>query len=198
MGIGKVAAVALAGAMLADGAAAESIKVATWNIENLRVGSRTAEELAALNALVDILDADVVAVQEVDGPEAAALIFDPAEYAFHFSSRNNPQRTGFAIGQTVEFTAHPDLDELDIGDVRHGTDVTVMIGDQPLRVLIVHLKSFCREDDLDDVLPTEDSHCGKLKRQIPILEGWIDERAQEAVPFVVLGDTNRRLNIPGR
>jgi hypothetical protein len=49
--------------------------------------------------LVDILDADVIALQEVDGPEAARLIFDPAEYEFHFSSQNNPQRTGFAIAE---------------------------------------------------------------------------------------------------
>jgi hypothetical protein len=61
----------------------------------------------------------------------------------------------------------------------------------------VHLKSFCHEDDLDAVSPNDNSHCGRLKRQIPILESWIEARAQEGVPAVVLGDFNRRFNIAG-
>jgi len=89
MHISRIAAVALAGAMLATSAAADSIKVATWNIENFTVGSRTVAELSAMANLVEILDADVIALQEVDGPAAAQLIFNPNEYVFHFSSRNN-------------------------------------------------------------------------------------------------------------
>jgi endonuclease/exonuclease/phosphatase family metal-dependent hydrolase len=178
-------------------AAAETIKVATWNIENLTEESRTVAELSMMADLVDILDADVIALQEVDGPEAARLIFDPAEYEFHFSSQNNPQRTGFAIRRGLAFTANPDFEELDVGGVRRGTDLTVMLDGQPLRLLSVHLKSFCHEDDLDDVSPGDDTHCGRLKQQIPILESWIEERAQEGVPLVVLGDFNRRFNIAG-
>jgi hypothetical protein len=37
-------------------------------------------------------------------------------------------------------------------------------------LLSVHLKSFCHQDDLDNVSPTDNTHCGKLKQQIPILE----------------------------
>jgi endonuclease/exonuclease/phosphatase family metal-dependent hydrolase len=193
----RIAALLLAGVMLAGGAAADTLKVATWNIENLTVGSRTAAELAALRALVDLLDADVIALQEVDGAEAAQQIFDEGEYTFHFSTQDNPQRTGFAIREGVAFTANPDLAELDIGDVRRGAYLTVMIGNQPLRLLSVHLKSFCHQNDLDNVLPTDNTDCGKLKRQIPILEGWIEDRAQEGIPVVVLGDFNRRFNIAG-
>jgi len=68
------------GLTLAGPAHAESLKIATWNIENLRPGSRTPEELEKLRALVDLLDADVVALQEVDGPEAAAEVFDPSDH----------------------------------------------------------------------------------------------------------------------
>jgi endonuclease/exonuclease/phosphatase family metal-dependent hydrolase len=178
-------------------AAAETIKVATWNIENLTEESRTVAELSMMADLVDILDADVIALQEVDGPEAAQLIFDPNEYEFHFSSQNNPQRTGFAIRRGVAFTANPDFEELDIGDVRRGADLTVTLDGQPLRLLSVHLKSFCHQDDLDNVSPNDNTDCGKLKRQIPILESWIEDRAQEGVPLVVLGDFNRRFNIAG-
>jgi endonuclease/exonuclease/phosphatase family metal-dependent hydrolase len=192
-----IAALGIGGAMLASGAAAETIKVASWNIENLTEGSRAVAELSMMAELIDILDADVIALQEVDGPEAAQLIFDPNEYEFHFSSQNNPQRTGFAIRRGVAFTANPDFEELDIGDVRRGADLTVTLDGQPLRLLSVHLKSFCHQDDLDNVSPNDNTDCGKLKRQIPILESWIEDRAQEGVPLVVLGDFNRRFNIAG-
>jgi hypothetical protein len=92
-----IAALGIGGVMLATSAAAETIKVATWSIENFTEGSRTVAELSMMAELVDILDADVIALQEVDGPEAAQLIFDPNEYEFYFSSQGNPQRTGFAI-----------------------------------------------------------------------------------------------------
>jgi endonuclease/exonuclease/phosphatase family metal-dependent hydrolase len=72
-----------------------------------------------------------------------------------------------------------------------------MLGGQPLRLLSVHLKSFCHQDDLDNVSASDNTDCGKLKRQIPILESWIEARAQEGVPLVVLGDFNRRMNIVG-
>jgi len=72
-----------------------------------------------------------------------------------------------------------------------------MVDGQPLRLLSVHLKSFCHQNDLDNVSPSDNTDCGKLKRQIPILESWIEERAQEGVPLVVLGDFNRRFNIAG-
>ena len=68
--------------MLTASAAAETIKVAICNIENFTEGSRTAEELSLMADLVDILDADVIALQEVDGPEAAQLIFDPTSMTF--------------------------------------------------------------------------------------------------------------------
>ena len=87
--------------------------------------------------LVELLDADVIAVQEVDGPEAAQQIFDPNEYQFHFSSRNHSQRTGFAIRRGLAFTPHPDFEALDVGGLRYGTDLTVMLDGQPLRLLSV-------------------------------------------------------------
>jgi endonuclease/exonuclease/phosphatase family metal-dependent hydrolase len=155
------------------------------------------DELSAMADLVDILDADVIAVQEVDGTEAARQIFDPDEYEFHFSSRDDQQRTGFAIRRGLAFTPNSDFEEMDVGGVRYGTDLTVMLDDQPLRLLSVHLKSFCHQDDLGNVSPSDNTDCGKLKRQIPILEGWIEARAQEGVPLVVLGDFNRRFNIAG-
>jgi endonuclease/exonuclease/phosphatase family metal-dependent hydrolase len=80
----KIALAALGGVMLATGAAAETLKIAAWNVEHFTEGSRTVAELSMMADLVDILDADVIALQEVDGAEAARLIFDPEAYDFHF------------------------------------------------------------------------------------------------------------------
>jgi hypothetical protein len=52
-----IAALGIGGVMLATSAAAETIKVATWNIENRTEGSRTVAELSMMAELVDILDA---------------------------------------------------------------------------------------------------------------------------------------------
>jgi hypothetical protein len=56
--------------------------------------------------------------------------------------------------------------------------------------LSVHLKSGC----FDMALSTPGNDCGKLLQQVPLLEGWIDQRTQEGVPFAILGDWNRRFD----
>lgn len=181
-------------------ASADIVKVATWNIEHLRaennVGAvkRSEADYEALAVLAAELDADIVALQEVDGPAAAARVFPSSEYDFFFSDRHNVQRTGFAVRKDIEVIADDDFLALALdGSVRRGTDITVKIGDQPLRLLSVHLKSRCFDDPLD----TDNRHCGKLAAQLPILEDWIDERTEEDIPFIVLGDFNRRFDVPG-
>ena len=80
-----------------------ALKLTTWNIEwldeDLNSGPvpRTQADYDRLARYVDRLDADVVALQEVDGPDAAARIFDPNEYDFFFEPGNNAQRVGFAV-----------------------------------------------------------------------------------------------------
>jgi endonuclease/exonuclease/phosphatase family metal-dependent hydrolase len=59
-------------------------------------------------------------------------------------------------------------------------------------LLSVHLKSGCREGPPYTPLDA----CEKLKRQLPVLESWIDARASEGTPFIVLGDFNRRFDAP--
>jgi endonuclease/exonuclease/phosphatase family metal-dependent hydrolase len=61
-----------------------------------------------------------------------------------------------------------------------------------VRFLSVHLKAFC----VTGALTRDDKACRKLNAQVPVLEGWIDARAREGVPFVVLGDFNRALAQP--
>ena len=85
MAISRVAAVALASAMLASGAAAESIKIPAWNMNNLhfvvdeplRPGApdRPDADYQLLRKYRDRLGADVIALKELNGPKAATLVF---------------------------------------------------------------------------------------------------------------------------
>ncbi|MBV9736347.1 MAG: endonuclease/exonuclease/phosphatase family protein [Acidisphaera sp.] len=203
-----IARLLLAFALLLPGAAvARELKLATWNIEwfTLRptgdpalphdVTGRQPDDVARLRRYADALDADVVALEEVDGPTAAARLFPPDRYALHFTGDAVVQRTGLAIRRGLTFTANPDLTALDVYppeakfQLRSGADVTLDLPDrQKLRVLAVHLKTGCREDPLSG---SRRRACETLREQVPPLAGWIAQRRAEGVPFVVMGDFNR-------
>jgi len=173
-------------------AAAPALKIATWNIEWLTTrdsrGRRTPASYAALREYARALDADVIALQEVDGAEAATLVFDPGAYRFHFThDADNVQRAGFAWKKELDVTPNADVKALAMNGRRPGADVTLRAAGRELRLLSIHLKSGCQERQLSDA----DEDCAILRRQLPALEAWIDDRAREAVPFAVLGDFNR-------
>jgi endonuclease/exonuclease/phosphatase family metal-dependent hydrolase len=151
--------------------------------------ARSREDIAALKRHARVLDADVVALQEVDGPEAARLVFP--NYEFCFSGRIAVQNNGFAIRRGVPFSCAPDLTELSMNeDVRRGVELRLFPGTaQEMRLLSVHLKSGCARDSLESTRPS----CGQLARQVPVLERWIDAQAADHKPFALLGDFNRDL-----
>ena len=151
--------------------------------------ARSREDIAALKRHARTLNADVVALQEVDGPEAARLVFP--DYQFCFSGRVAVQNNGFAIRRGLPFLCAPDLADLSMNDdVRRGVELRLFPDTpQELRLLSVHLKSGCARDSLDSTRP----NCGVLARQVPVLERWIDAQAAENKPFAVLGDFNRDL-----
>src|SRR5688572_2666400 len=150
---------------------------------------RSNEDVAALRRYARSLDADVIALQEVDGVAAAKLVFP--EYEFCFSGRVAVQNNGFAIRRGLPFRCGPELLDLSLADdVRRGVEVRLFPGtSREIALLSVHLKSGCARDRLDAARPA----CGELMRQVPVLERWIDARAAENIPFGVLGDFNRDL-----
>ena len=155
---------------------------------------REPEDLALLRGQARRLDADVIALQEVDGPEAGRLVFPG--YAFCFTRRVHVQNVGFAIRPGIPFRCadYPALG-LEASSVRWGADVTIYPGTaHELRLLSVHLKSGCQ----GQVLTASRDDCRRLADQVPILERWIDARAREGTAFAVLGDFNRRLSREGR
>jgi len=151
--------------------------------------ARSREDIAALKRHARTLNADVVALQEVDGPDAARLVFP--DYQFCFSGRIAVQNNGFAIRRGLPFVCAPDIADLSMNDdVRRGVELRLFPNTpQELRLLSVHLKSGCARDSLDSTRPS----CSELARQVPALERWIDAQAAEHMPFAVLGDFNRDL-----
>ncbi len=151
--------------------------------------TRSNEDITALRRYARALDADVVALQEVDGADAARLVFPDREFCF--SGRVGVQNNGFAIRRSIPFKCEADVTDLALADdVRRGVDVR-LFPDTPseIALLSVHLKSGCARDPLDSTRPS----CRELRRQLPFLEAWIDARAAEHKPFAVLGDFNRDL-----
>ena len=89
--------------------------------------ARSREDIAALKRHARTLNADVVALQEVDGPEAARLVFP--DYQFCFSGRIAVQNNGFAIRRGLPFLCAPDLADLSMNDdVRRGVELRLFPG----------------------------------------------------------------------
>jgi endonuclease/exonuclease/phosphatase family metal-dependent hydrolase len=194
--------------LLALPATATELKITTWNIAWLTtkpaghpnlprsVRPRSEQEFARLRAYATRLAADVVALQEVDGPLAAARVFDATRYDFHFPAETDTQRAGFAWRRGLTVTRNPDLMALDLApsarfSLRRGADITVRDGDAPpIRLLSVHLDGGCA---WDPIRQPNSRDCQNLGRQAEILRNWIAARRAEGVAFAILGDFNRRM-----
>lgn len=211
--------VALLLLVAAPARAQDLVRVATWNIANLHsvigeplrpgAAARTEADYATLRRYVGRLDADIVALQEVNGPAAARLVFPEAEYELHIDGRyaddlvtgreSDRIYTGFAV-RRGRFTSvvKRDVPELSVAHtdgrpVRWGTEILVERGAARLRLLSVHLKSGCADGALDP--PTgADVDCVTLSKQRAPLEAWIDSAARGEIAFGILGDFNRRFD----
>ncbi len=182
------------------------LKLATWNIAWLtlkpanhpdlppNLTARRDSDFALLRGYATRLNADIVALQEIDGEAAAARVFDAATYAIHLTNEDDIQRPGFAVRRSLRFTRNADLAALDIRagarrSLRRGADITVETPGGPLRLLSVHLNAGCREDSF----ARGPQDCEGLARQARILGDWVAARRREGIAFAILGDFNRRI-----
>ena len=120
-------------------------------------------------------------------------VFAPERYVLHFTRDRVVQRVGFAVRQGRRFSANPDLVALNVTPnaphpLRAGADITLEQPGGRLRILAVHLKTGCREDKLDR---SPRPQCDQLRQQLVALQGWIAQRRDEGIPFVLMGDFNR-------
>ena len=196
---------------LAVPAQAETLKISTWNLNWLTTRSRAdahlpadvhmraSEDLSKLAVYAGRLNADIVAFQEVDGPEAAARVFDPQRYTILTIDEKVTQRVGLAVRRGLTVHRNPDVSALDVEPravfpLRDGLDATIGLpGGRSVRILVVHLKTGCQTDPLAGSTRPQ---CALLARQIPALAAWVRDRAREGVAFLVMGDFNRVLDSP--
>ena len=181
--------------------------MATWNLNWLTlrhtgdpalpgdVQTRDPADFTRLRTYATALGADVVAIEEVDGPTAAAQLFPAPAWQLHMTQDHVVQRVGFAVRAGLKMEENPDLVALDPYPdarlpLRSGADITLDLPGGRLRLLAVHLKTGCHFDPLRSRRPA----CATLRRQVPALQGWIAQRAREGVPFIVLGDFNREMD----
>ncbi|MEO8016795.1 MAG: HAD family acid phosphatase [Pseudomonadota bacterium] len=152
---------------------------------------RTADDYASLRRYAAELRADIVALQEVDGPEAAAQVFPGYDYCF--STRAHTQKNGFAIRRGLPHRCEPEYEALSLGNaVRRGVVVTFFPGTvNEFQLMSVHLKSGCPAGPLT----APGRNCELLSRQVAPLEAWIEGEAKTGHRFGLVGDFNRRLTI---
>ena len=182
---------------LSVGANAAEIKIASWNIywlasEDPDHHRRKAGDYARLARYANDLDADVIALQEVDAG-FVRKVFPLRQYSIEISHRDDArQRTGFAIRKGIRYRRLPDYRALSTKwGLRYGTVIELEVGGRKIDLMSVHLKSGCHDRDLDR--PATGS-CRELKSQARPLESWIDRRLERGRAFVLLGDFNRRMD----
>jgi exonuclease III len=210
----------LAAALMSTAARAE-IRVASWNLNNLhhqldeplRPGApaRTGADIEILRKYRDRADADIFALQEVNGPRAAQLVFPTDQWDLFFSGRyaddlitgreSDRIYTGFAVRRGVfDAVSKRDVPELSVRHTdgrptRWGTEILIEKEGDLLRLMSVHLKSGCHGGSLE---PATSPDCMTLAAQRAPLESWIDEAVTAQVPFVIVGDWNRRIDVHGQ
>lgn len=159
------------------------------------VPHRSENDIARLHHYARKLNSDVIAFQEVDSSLSAQRLFDPSLYTVITIPDPIVQRVGLAIRRTLSFSVNPELSSLDISrprarhHLRAGLDVTLHGDHSTLRILVVHLKAGCWARPLNE----RKHSCPTLYQQFHVLEEWLLDRQDDGIPFVILGDFNRRL-----
>ncbi len=189
-------------------ARAEELKIATWNLNWLTlrapasaglpadVKPRHPEDFDRLAQYAAELNADVVALQEVDGWDAAARLFPRDRYSIHMTHDHVVQRVGIVVRRGLHYDRNPDVTAINANPaqrLRSGADLTLHLAGGDLRLLAVHLKTGCQDKAL---ARSTRRPCVELREQIEPLQAWIAARQQEGVPFLILGDFNRRMEAP--
>lgn len=169
-----------------------ALRLATWNMQWLAEQDghgpvpRTSSHYAQLAQIAERLDADVIAVQEVESAAAIERVFTPQKYTAFISDHSGAQDVGFVVRQGIKAEKLPDVLGLNVGGVRPGADLLITVNSHQLRLLSVHLKSGCFRGPLK-----RSKACSKLSAQVRPLEEWIDAREREGTAYAVLGDFNR-------
>ncbi|USD42722.1 endonuclease/exonuclease/phosphatase family protein [Vibrio sp. SCSIO 43135] len=192
--------------------AAQPITLSTWNIEWLTLSpsqqfpqsERSNQDFRQLQHYFSKQNADILAFQEVDSPEAIKQVVGD-RYKVFISDRSNSsnkalqfddinQYTGFAISKRIEVDNQPDMNLLadERRKLRFASYVVLSPNsEQPIHMLSVHLKARCSGRY------NNNQHCQTLKEQGESLNQWVRERERNQHAYVILGDFNHNMGYSG-
>jgi hypothetical protein len=75
----------------------------------------------------------------------------------------------------------------------HGTDITVDVDGQDVRMLSMYLRGGCWHDEIDP----KKKACKIFRQGMGSLKSWIDSVASKGIPFLIMGNFNRMFDLPG-
>ncbi len=191
------------------------LHLVSWNMEHLAENvdegclPRQIEDYERMRIFAKELNADVVALQEVESVRAVARVFPDKDWNIIVSDRlasrsydcrgngqkSTQQRVALVIRKGVKYQKVGGFKELalDKDGLRYGLVAKIILGKQTLEVMCVHLKSGCF---VDDYSTSTRRACKTFEQQAPILDGWVEAHIKEKRPFVLLGDFNHRIANP--
>jgi endonuclease/exonuclease/phosphatase family metal-dependent hydrolase len=130
----------------------DQLRVVSWNLENF-AGSASDHDLERMREIIEQLDPDVLAVQEVKDPEALAALLPGWEIALSSAGGRGDQLLGVAVRpdrvELLEHAEHPQL-SLD-GYVRPAFSAYLRAREQggpDFWLVVVHLKAMPDAIDL--------------------------------------------------
>ena len=172
-----------------SGLQAQEIRFASWNIEHLAEENGTGcvprhdSDYLKLQEFAIGLNADVVALQEVENLAAVARIFPENNWNIILSMRpasrtyscrgsgseSTQQRVAIAIRKGLTYKNLWSFEELAIKreGLRYGVQIRILGEIDTVDVMAVHLKSGCF---IDDFSSSERSACEVLEKQVPFLD----------------------------
>ena len=197
---------------LAPYLSAQEVRVASWNIEHLaehnKVGCvpRSTLDYEKLRNFSELLNADVIALQEVENTAAVERVFPKSEWNIVLSDRPNSttyrcrgndqestqQRVAVVLRKGIKYQINKSFRELglEMEGLRYGVVVEVFGDHDTINLMAVHLKSGCF---VDDYSTSKLRACEVLGTQIETLDDWIENSIRGNKKFIVLGDFNSRL-----
>ena len=200
--------------LLAPYLSAQEVRVASWNIEHLaehnEVGCvpRSTLDYEKLRNFSELLNADVIALQEVENTAAVERVFPKSEWNIVLSDRPNSrsyncrgndqestqQRVAVVLRKGIKYQNKGSFEELGLKmeGLRYGVVVEIFGDRDTINLLALHLKSGCF---VDDYSTSKLRACEVLETQIETLDDWIENSIRENKKFIVLGDFNSRLTV---